>query len=115
MTIPCSNCWVPDRLLCVSRLPLRLAIISVKLATAQNVNTNILPFDRSSENLEFYFGKITEVQSINGWDERTAFVFLKSKLTGNAFRFWVEDPDFKFQIPAWIPATVAKETGPVSY
>jgi hypothetical protein len=49
-------------------------------------------YSGDSSSVEFFFKQIKQVQNINNWPNEYAILFLQSKLTGAALRFFLENP-----------------------
>lgn len=56
---------------------------------ATNFMCNISPFDGDPEILNFFFNQVAEIAEINGWSDIQTFAFCKSKLAGNALKFFI--------------------------
>lgn len=60
-----------------------------------SIITSIAPFDGNPSEIEFFFESITDAQSLNSLSEAQTIAILKQKLTGEAKKFYIEDPDLK--------------------
>lgn len=50
---------------------------------------HIQPFDGDQELVQFFFTQIAEIAEINTWSDIQTLTFAKSKLTGNALKFYI--------------------------
>lgn len=44
---------------------------------------------------EFFFNQIRDIQQLNSWSEADALIFLRSKLSGSALKFFIDSPSLK--------------------
>lgn len=55
----------------------------------------IAPFEGDPLTLEWFFDQVSELKQLNGWREKEAIAFLKTKLSGPALRFFIEESSLK--------------------
>lgn len=58
-------------------------------------NININPFSGEQGTLEFFSEQINDLIKINKWSNEHAVIFLKSKLSGAALKYYLESPKLK--------------------
>lgn len=56
-------------------------------------NIQVAPFEGDPNYLKHFFGLISDVSKINNWSDEQAVLFLKSKLTGPALKYFLECDD----------------------
>jgi hypothetical protein len=64
-------------------------------ASNNAINIHVPTFDGDSELVEFFFEQIDDLIKVNNWSNDHAVLFLKSKLSGAALKFYIQSPEFK--------------------
>ena len=60
-----------------------------------NFNVNIQTFDGDPNFLDFFFSKLRDVATFNDYNDAETLCLLKSKLSGNTLKFFLESPDLR--------------------
>lgn len=64
-------------------------------ASNNAVNIHVPTFDGDGELVEFFFSQIEDLIKVNNWSNDHAVLFLKSKLSGAALKFYIQSPELK--------------------
>lgn len=77
------------------RVPDLLKMPPKKQTSVNNFNLHINPYDGDPTTFKFFSEQINDIIRVNNWPKDVAVVFLKSKLTGSALKYYVDSPELE--------------------